>query len=247
MADLIAETSVFLYSRLNSLITVYHFRTTETEPPRPFSSSDPMRFSLDDLLNPLQEAQHVIGLHLEPLGIREAEQRLETGPGPTYFARDVQFYHLTVMLSDRSVHQAVFYSSPHTTNLDSEGPLLVEPPTWTATIQRRAPGLHSGKDAEHDEGFILQNGMDELSPSLRPAYRNRSTSASGRRSFSDRSDQVAEIDTANFTTIYDSLSRGVLVETGDDKPEVEDVSAIIVRADDTLQKTESNMAPGSTL
>jgi hypothetical protein len=206
-----------------------------------------MRLFLDDLLGPSQEAQHVIGLHLEPLSIREADQRLETGLGSTYLARDVQFYHLTVMLSDRSVHQAVFYASQRTSDFDSEVPLRVEPPMWTAIIQRRAPGLHSRKDVEDDEDFILQNGMDELGPSLRLAYQHRTTSTNGRSSFSDRSDHGDEIDSANFAVIYDSLSRVALVEAGDDDPEFEDVSAIINRADDTLQRTESNMVPGSTL
>lgn len=156
------------------------------------------------------------------------------------------------MLSDRSVHQAVFYAAPRTSNIDSEVSFRVEAPTWTTITQSRASSLHSGEDVDDEDDFVLPDGIDGPAPTLKLPYQNPTISARARlsspgHSEEEDSEQEDETDAVNFDSIYDSLSHGALLETGDDNPEVEDVCVIINRAKDTLDQTESNIAPGTTL
>jgi hypothetical protein len=206
-----------------------------------------MSFSLDGLLDSSQVVQHLLGLHLERLSIREEERRHGTGPGSTYIARDVEFYRLCVMLSDRSVHQAIFYAAPLTSGLGSGALLHVEAPTWAAITQTRVPGLHSGKEVEDDDDFIIPNGMETgPAPALMLTYRTRTSFHHQRRSHSSH-EEGENTDLTNFELIYGSVAHGARVETGDYNSDVEDISVTLDRAKAMLDQAESEMAPGTTL
>jgi hypothetical protein len=149
----------------------------------------------------------------------------------------VAFYRLCVMLSDHSVHQAVFYALPRASDDGSPVVLDVEAPTWTAVTLPKTLGLHAGQAVENDDDFVIENGLEtQLVPDLKLPYRTRRT-GSRRLSLSSNSEFEEDPGLASFEYVYGTLAQSALLETADHGSEGVDVSEIIARTKALLEES----------
>lgn len=132
-----------------------------------------MSLEVDDSIFELNDtSRHIAGFHFDRLAFAHDKRLQGSGPGHFYMANQVQFYRLTLILSDLSVYQAFLYSC----GPDREGTMQLSHSImelgWSKVIPiygRRA------KFGEWD-GFIVPDGMEDtieptlISPSQPPRY-----------------------------------------------------------------------------
>lgn len=157
------ETQVLLYSRLNTLVTVFRFSQSIDEQSFPISVSDPMELRLpNDFLQTNEPERTIMALSLDRLHFGGDERYQHGGPGRRYRDENVTFYNLTSYLSDYSVNETLFYSlAPETqsrSNSSNEN-LVVEAPTWRKERWgARDPSRKPKKDSS--DSFIVPNVTD---------------------------------------------------------------------------------------
>ncbi|KAF2261342.1 hypothetical protein CC78DRAFT_570583 [Lojkania enalia] len=220
---------VLLYSRLNSLLTVFQFRGHELEPTIPISGSDPIDLDFHgSLQNSTNNLQRISSIYVDRMTFRESDRVKPSGIGSIYLSDGVCFYRATVVLSDLSVREALLFSIPQA----SEG-CFVEPPSWTTMIYPPRPEPSATVVTEEDD-FIVPDGLDATSR-LRTPYRRLKWSEMRRvdKSHADTSDDLC---TEDFSSVYDALlpQNAAQTDNKDHWNSSKELSVIIDRLQDLL-------------
>ncbi|KAF2661097.1 hypothetical protein K491DRAFT_774371 [Lophiostoma macrostomum CBS 122681] len=198
---------VSLFSRLNRLITIFRFDSHESSPNDLYSSSDPLPINLDDeAFGMTGRSTQINSIYMERLEYRQ-RQKANDSPGLTSMTENVQFYRVSILLSDLSVQQAVFYSFETDEQDISKRQSMVEPLTWDRILRMRGIGVKSSVVVQEDEDFIVPDGADGVSLS--------GTSATSSRLPGSLSDQLLDHSQwddrfiSNMKDLYDALTARV--------------------------------------
>ncbi|PVH96918.1 hypothetical protein DM02DRAFT_730873 [Periconia macrospinosa] len=148
---------VIIYSCLNHLTTLYRFRGTSLEEAPQSNTSDPVKINTDSL----KQAQNTLRPHhmrLECLDLAGGQPSSDRSLGDLYKEAGIQFYRLSVMLSDLSVHESLFYSFSDSKHRH----LRVEPTSWIKTQRvQKCSGKIVLDFAETEDDFIVPNGLEK--------------------------------------------------------------------------------------
>jgi RNA polymerase I-specific transcription initiation factor RRN6 len=242
---------LFLFSRLNNLITVFNLRDYEAGSSLPFSSSDAMMLKLDNaVFEDSAGSKHICSLHLEQLVYSEEEKGKGTGPGAIYADAEVRFSRLSVMLSDLSIYQTLLYSyRPEYPALAHPG-LTVVPPAWQTIKRRTRASAESLESVTLEDGFIVPDGLDPVKkPTLRSPYRIRSHSQTSKRYWAGEGALSEESTAHDHSDMYSVLAYGDSTWTPKDHENLktEDVTIVIDRVRDCLLQDLSEGTPRGTL
>jgi RNA polymerase I-specific transcription initiation factor RRN6 len=205
----------------------------------------------DDVFGQFDTPQHVTHIHMDWLHYRGDEHLPSSGPGSSYSQHDVQFYRLSVMLSDLSIRQAIFYTHSPSLETIPNRRLSIEPTAWTNIIHARGTILLSEDLVGLGDDFIIPDGIDTASvPALKtregpilPPMQSRGPS---------RNEKYREnASTVNYSDIYDALTGTTHWSMTGDGPliETEDVSSVIARLRTVLfgGSDQNELLPGTMM
>ncbi|ORY09601.1 RNA polymerase I-specific transcription initiation factor RRN6-like protein [Clohesyomyces aquaticus] len=200
---------VILYSHLNTMFTVFRFQDHDRDASVAYSNSDPTQLKLDEsMFDSEGTPRHIIQLNASLLRFGGDDNLLPTGPGHDYMSSDVQFYRLSVTLSDLSLHETLLYALAPPQEDRSKISTVVERPEWSLIVHSRA-GQRSRELVDNIEDFVVPDGIGQDSaPRFRRPFqsprlvRGRGSRASG--SAQARSGNVL----ANCGSLYEALVAG---------------------------------------
>jgi RNA polymerase I-specific transcription initiation factor RRN6 len=204
IADTPADTTVFLYSRLNQLITIFRFNGHESPPNNPYSSSDPVSVHLDDdVFETVRRAPQINNIYMERLKYKEGPKTAE-GPSSSYMTNNVQFHRVSILLSDLSIQQAVFYSFEVDEPDIPQTQIVIEPLSWDTIVYTRVTGIKSDDIVKDDDEFIVPDGPDDVS-----LHGGGASSKLLHRRTSSKSDHMpkhSRFDDIDMKSLYDALT-----------------------------------------
>lgn len=140
---------LFIASRLNKLIQVYHFQDSPSASSDLIFSTDPVGLAFE-----MPEPAGALHMRLQLLeyGTKVVPQhRQKNATAQSYLSRSMPFYQLTVVLADLSVHQTVIITSERDPN--------PEPLVWRrAVVAKHSLDATTAVDDLND--FVEPNGPD---------------------------------------------------------------------------------------
>lgn len=144
-----------MHSRLSHLSTLYLFnREAYSEALSP-ATSGPVIVNIQGL-GEMQKSMPLHQMRLDCLSFAKSHRISEHNLGELYEEKGVKFYRLSVLLSDLSVHEMLFYSFSDT----AQRHLQVEPISWTHTNRPRpCTGKNIVNDSDVDDDFIVPDGL----------------------------------------------------------------------------------------
>lgn len=152
-----ADTCMFLTSRLNKLVQVYHFQDSPATNLGLAIVTDPVAIAFQ-----MPDAAEITQMRLQVLeyGTQAARQHRQTNlAAHSYLQRSVPFYQLTVVLADSSVHQTVVLSSVYD--------LAPEPLVWRRVVVAKHSLDHT-VDIDKMQNFVEPNGPNwDAEPELK--------------------------------------------------------------------------------
>jgi len=165
-------------------------------------------------------------------------------------ANDVQFFRLSVMLSDLSIHQSLFHSVSLESERGSTTQLQQKVP-WTR-YSRPQMKFISAEFVHEDEDFVAEDGLETGSaPILAIPNRHEKTPATG---YLELESDAAQGDDAavNYGPIYGTLSRKDDSVEGAEETglQPEEVTSIIERVRNLLdldQESTEERGPRGTM
>ncbi|KAF2277351.1 uncharacterized protein EI97DRAFT_457376 [Westerdykella ornata] len=203
------ESTVLLFSQLNTLITIFSFRAHALDPACTISSSDPQSLVLADLPISYKRRVHIMDLHMELIPYRQDVRQPSTGPGNMYLERGVTFYRISVTLSDYSIHQALFYVTPTSSNSGYQIPLFVEPLSWNYIVQSNAGDFQSATLVKEDDDFVTLDGLQIEAVTARASkYRNGRLRRFAGPRFLEMPESADEGARLSLDSIYDNVLHG---------------------------------------
>ncbi|KAF2816439.1 uncharacterized protein BDZ99DRAFT_407237 [Mytilinidion resinicola] len=149
------ETRIFIFSRLNSLISVLQCsESADASSSLPSSSLAPTQLRLPSfLVRDLESGKRISSLDVEYCLFGQSEKQGD-GPGRTYIRNDdVFFYSITVILNDLSVHQILIHSQR--AEDQGETGIVVKHPSW------RKKG-HSLAQLKKSVNYVTENEKDDF-------------------------------------------------------------------------------------
>ncbi|KAH6614292.1 RNA polymerase I-specific transcription initiation factor RRN6-like protein [Boeremia exigua] len=184
-----ATTCLFITSRLNKLVQVYHFEDFPPHSAEPIISTDPVTLGFEP-----PTSAGITQLHIQPLEygtkIVSKQQQLNAA-AQSFFEKAVPFYQLTVVLADLSVYQTVLLSSQY-----DPAP---EPLVWRRIVVAKH-SIDARADIDEMGSFVEPNGPDW---DAEPESKLEGQSLQ----LVKWSDQAPALATADCTTIYGALVR----------------------------------------
>ncbi|KAF2203198.1 hypothetical protein GQ43DRAFT_279210 [Delitschia confertaspora ATCC 74209] len=234
------DSVVLIYSRLNSLISVFRFSEGEQEPPLSYSSSDPIELQLDDdILGSDANPKHIANFHLAQVPYGENEVAEPAGLGAKYMSNHVCFYNLTVVLSDFSVHETLICAldpKAYDSNGTGSGRSVVEVPSWQRKV--RQGGFRSEKAVDELDDFVVPDGIEALAqPKLIKSSRlQKHASTRKRRSPQSvaRDKEAGDPWSVDNSLIYRALVKPTSAESVENGNEQRDILSILDSVRDML-------------
>lgn len=193
--------------------------------------------SYNGLVSQLNTSQHITHIHMDWLHFRGDEHLPSSGPGPSYMEHGVQFYRFSVMLSDLSIHQAIFYICPSGLETTPKCRLSVEPPAWAIIIHARGTVLLSEDLVGLGDDFIIPDGIGATSiPTLKWKTRQLVLPSIRRRNLLLNQKDWESASAVNYNDIYDAMTCAAYHGmTGEESLiETEEVSTVITRLKNQL-------------
>lgn len=232
-------TIVILHSRMNNIITIYRYQFHEAEPLRPYAYSDPVSLNIRPLVRQSEQPRHISTIHLEILPWKEHHFFIddEDGPGRVYREEGIQFYRLSVQLSDLSIHEVVCYTLPDVAGFDPQ--FTVEPLGWDLYKMPRL--LRMREIIDEFEDMVVPDGL-EGAPTPVLARLKHCSKAGAKRAVS-RALGLDELEgqMVDFHPLYTTVTK----TTGPGEPE--EVTAVLDRAKEIAEDDGSEELPLGTL
>ncbi|KAF2828974.1 hypothetical protein CC86DRAFT_403628 [Ophiobolus disseminans] len=177
------NVSVLLLTRLDTLMQVYTFSDSSSDPTAPVSSANATRLELafDGKAHPIQTI-------LEPLHFQGDVASMSESLGRSYFAQGLRFYKAFVLCSDLSIHEAVVYCTTRSHGVDDIA--------WSRAYQPNKSVRTIGNIQEMDDFLesdaieVMENPMPKLA-SQTPQWVQRGPPEAHR--------------VADHTSLYDAL------------------------------------------
>lgn len=224
---------------------MFQFQSHELDPSRIVSSSDPMTLDMGNLFESEQPQRRITSLHLEQLFWTEDVRHPSTGLAVKYRDDGVQFHRLSVMLSDLSIEQAVYYElNPE---VDAGAQLTLDPSFNSLNIPLRL-GPRSSMLVNEVNDFVVPDGFDVGSgPALRRKTHSTKISKSVRDS--DEADGKGKSDVVTHVSLYDALAGGAGEREGEESNvESEEVTDIMQRVRSILEEdTDQDLVSRGTM
>jgi RNA polymerase I-specific transcription initiation factor RRN6 len=140
---------------------------------------------------------------MERLKYKEGPKPAE-GPGSSYMTNNVQFHRVSILLSDLSIQQAVFYSCEVDEPDIPQTQLVIEPLSWDTIVHTRVTGIKSDNIVKDDDEFIVPDGPDDVS-----LHGVGASSKLLHRRTSSKSDDMAKdshFDDIDMKLLYDAMT-----------------------------------------
>jgi hypothetical protein len=138
---------------------MHRIQQPEEDIPRSISSSDPTVLNLETtLFDGVPKSQSIVQLDVQQLHFAESSRPLCSGPGYAYLASEIQFFGVSLMLSNFTIKRAIVYSNPLDAALSA---FSVDPISWSSTSQAPIPGVRGGigtSKVDPDKDFIVTDG-----------------------------------------------------------------------------------------
>ncbi|KAJ4351778.1 uncharacterized protein N0V89_007121 [Didymosphaeria variabile] len=225
------ETVVFIYSRVNALITVYRL-VNQTSTAAPYRSFGPTTLRLDKFEG-AQGSKFILNFNIARLDFKDSTGA-SRGVGDDYRDRGVQFYQLSIFFNDHSVAQTMLCSLDHNF---SDGVLDdVMSTSWATTIK---PMVFRSKDVvdSDDDDFVEPDGVTgSKEPLLNPSFQQP-------KCYQQVIGRIQR-DVFNFTGLYEaiSLNKPFPLHHTSDSPEIIDMATLVEEIKWRLDR-EENVEP----
>ncbi|KAL1591429.1 hypothetical protein SLS60_012042 [Paraconiothyrium brasiliense] len=225
------ETVVFIYSRLNALVTVYRL-VKQPSTAAPYRSFGPNTLRLDEFDNP-HGSKLINHFSIARLDFRDSTETARS-IGGDYKGRGVQFYQLSAFFDDYSVAQTLLCSLDHDFN---EGVLDDVISTSWATSVRPIVFRSAGVVDSDDDDFVEPDGVPgSKEPLLKPSFQQPKwhKQVTGR----------VPRDVFNFTGLYEaiSLNKPFPLHHTSDSPEMIEMATLVEEITWRLAR-EENVEP----
>ncbi|KAJ8118732.1 hypothetical protein OPT61_g340 [Boeremia exigua] len=176
---------LFITSRLNKLVQVYHFPNYSSSFADFVATTNPVALGLDF---PYSGSIHQMHLHVLEYGTKVVPQHRQSNAfAQSCLSKSVPFYQLTVIMADLSVYQTVLLSSGYHNN--------PEPLVWRRVVVAKH-SLDARSNVDEMDDFVEPNGPDwDAEPESKlTSQMPRLVSSSNRAIASGTADRMAAYD-----------------------------------------------------
>lgn len=222
------DTTVLIKSSLSELITSHPFKTSQESSSDMVTASDSFLLPFPPTRKTSDQQFIILDLLLKPLDYGQSSEASRSrtspsGPGLVYRQKNIKFWIATVVLSDLSIIQQLYYDTVGM-NRSLAAAEFVSSPNWRSRLPQSTSRLVG-------DAFVVQDRVDEVAhlPNLRrPLQSPQSKRDDGSRASLDW--------TVNYERVYSAIAG---VSTKDSQ----DVSQVLEMARSALGENDSSDGP----